>query len=121
MDMTNPKVRDREIQVTQHLQGLEQCLQEFSGLFTPNYPEEDLLKFDVETEAFLADVFGNPSEILEAYALAQTGEAAGWVNLPEEAQEEGAQDVAKESLQQRKRVLERGVAELKNELKKLHK
>lgn len=121
MDMTNPTVRDREIQVTQHLQGLEQRLQEFSGLLTPNYLEEDLLKFDVETEAFLADVFGNPSEILEAYALAQTGEAAGWVNLPEEAQEEGAQDVAKESLQQRKRVLERGVAELKNELKKLHK
>lgn len=121
MDMTNPSVRDREMQVTQHLQKLGQRLQEFGGLFTPNCPEEDLGKFDVETEAFLADVFGNPSEVLEAYVYAQTGEAAGWINLPEEAQEEGVQDVAQESLQQRKRVLERGVAELKAELKKLHK
>lgn len=74
--------------------------------------EQELKTFDVETEALLSEIFGNPSEILEAYAYAQLGEAGAWINLPEEAQLEGEQDVARLSLQQRKGVLEQGLAEL---------
>lgn len=69
-------------------------------------------------ESLLAEVFGNPSDILEAYAYAQLGEAGAWINLQEEAQLEGAQDVARLSIQQRKGVIEQGIAELESRREK---
>ena len=68
--------------------------------------------FDQETDRLISLVFGEASELLEAYEYAQLGEASSLVNLPEEAQEPGAQDVDRESLQQRKRVLESCISEL---------
>jgi CBS domain-containing protein len=69
-------------------------------------------EFDQSTEALISEVFGDSSDMREAYEYAQLGEAASMVNLPEEAQEPGAQDVDRESLQQRKRVLESCISEL---------
>ena len=71
-----------------------------------------LCDFDLGTEELISDVFGETSELLEAYQYAKLAEAASLVNLPEEAQEYGAHDVERESLQQRKRVLDSCISEL---------
>jgi len=71
-----------------------------------------LAEFDQETEQLIGQIFGESSELLEAYEYAQLGEASTLVNLPEEAQEPGAQDLDREGLQQRKRVLESCISEL---------
>ena len=68
--------------------------------------------FDLETERMISEVFGETSEMLEAYEHAQLGEAASLVNWPEEAQEGGAQGSDQESLHLRRRVLESCIAEL---------
>src|SRR6059036_2018070 len=69
-------------------------------------------EFDVETERLLRESLGETSELVEAYEYAQLGEAAGLVNFPDEAPESGAHDVDRESLNQRKRVLESCISEL---------
>ncbi len=71
-----------------------------------------LERFDLETERMISEVFGETSEMLEAYEHAQLGEAASLVNWPEEAQEGGAQGSDQESLHLRRRVLESCIAEL---------
>ena len=91
---------------------LQRQIEKFSNLLLVESSEEDLKAFDFETESILADAFGNPSEVFEAYAYAQLGEAGGLINLEEEAQLDGAQDMVHQSLQQRKGVLAQGLAEL---------
>ncbi len=71
-----------------------------------------LADFDLETERLISEVLGETSELLEAYEYAQLGEAAGLVNLTDEAPEGGGQDSERQSLLQRHRVLESCVAEL---------
>ena len=44
-----------------------------------------LMDFDWETEEIIQKVFGNSSPMMDTYDYAQIGEAAGMVNLPEEA------------------------------------
>ncbi len=75
-------------------------------LLSRRAPDSAWEEFDEGTEALIARAFGEASDQLEAYQYAQTGEAAGIVNLPEEAQESGAVNTFRESLQQRKAVLE---------------
>ena len=74
----------------------------------------NLDEFDVETEQILRNALGNTSELIEAYEYAQLGEAGGLVNFPDEAPEggTGTRNLDRESLNQRKRVLESCVAEL---------
>jgi CBS domain-containing protein len=67
---------------------------------------------DAETERLITEVFGESSEMLEAYAYAQFGDASGLVNLTDEAPEGGGQDSERQSLMQRNRVLESCIAEL---------
>lgn len=71
-----------------------------------------LEEFDLETERLIREALGETSELVEAYEYAQLGEAAGLVNFPDEAPESGAHDVDRESLNQRKRVLESCISEL---------
>jgi CBS domain-containing protein len=66
-------------------------------------------EFDEETEELIAQVFGSASDQVEAYLYAKSGEAA---ILPEEAQETGVHNVERESLQQRRQVLESCLADL---------
>jgi len=75
-------------------------------------PAASLEEFDLATDQLISEVFGEASEMVEAYQYAKLGEASSLVNLPEEAQESGAQDLDRESLQQRKRVLESCICEL---------
>ena len=75
-------------------------------------PSQSLEEFDLETERLISEVLGETSELLEAYEYAQLGEAAGLVNLTDEAPEGGGQDSGRQSLLQRNRVLESCIAEL---------
>ena len=82
-----------------------------------SYPVERLTAswdgFDEQAEEVLIETFGGASEELEAYQYAKLGEAA---IVPEEAQEAGTHNIDRESLHQRKQVLESCLAQL--ELKK---
>ena len=66
-------------------------------------------EFDEMAEELIGQVFGAASDEAEAYLYAKTGESA---LLPEEAQESGAHDTERESLHQRRRVLESCLADL---------
>jgi len=65
--------------------------------------------FDEAAEELISQVFGAASDEAEAYFYAKTGESA---LLPEEAQENGTHDIERESLQQRRQVLESCLADL---------
>lgn len=65
--------------------------------------------FDEAAEDLIGLVFGAASDEVEAYLYAKNGESA---LLPEEAQEHGTHDIERESLQQRRQVLESCLADL---------
>jgi CBS domain-containing protein len=65
--------------------------------------------FDETAEELIGQVFGAASDEAEAYFYAKSGESA---LLPEEAQENGTHDTERESLQQRRQVLESCLADL---------
>jgi CBS domain-containing protein len=94
------------------LERFRQQLAKFQSVLSRRKSSTSLDEFDVATEQLISRVFGEASDLLEAYQYAKLGEAAGLVNLPEEAQEGGAQDIYRESLQQRKRVIESCISEL---------
>ncbi len=75
-------------------------------------PRRDLEEFDQETENLIADVLGETSELLEAYEYAEFGEAAGLVNMTDEAPESAGVESQRQRLLQRSRVLESCIAEL---------
>jgi CBS domain-containing protein len=102
----------RGLFVERDIERLHQQLVQFKPFLSRRGARSSLAEFDQSTEQLLSDVFGESSEILEAYEYAKVGEAASLVNLPEEAQENGTQDLDRESLQQRKRVLESAITEL---------
>ena len=66
-------------------------------------------EFDEAAEELIGQVFGAASDESEAYFYAKNGESA---LLPEEAQESGVHNVERESLQQRRQVLESCLADL---------
>ncbi len=65
-----------------------------------------LMDFDWETEEIIQEVLGSSSPMVDIYDYAQIGEAAGMVNLPEEAPEGVTHATERETLRQRQRVLE---------------
>lgn len=108
---------ERGLFVDRNIDRLNDLLVRFKPFLSRRSNTTKLGDFDMEAEQTLGDIFGKSSDLLEAYEYAKVGEAAGLVNLPEEAQENGAQDVERESLQQRKRVLESAISELDNHRK----
>jgi CBS domain-containing protein len=81
--------------------------------FLKNEPSTaSLNNFDSATEDILIDVFGSASPLLDTYEYAQLGEAAGLMNLPEEAPEGATHHSQRETIRQRQRVLESGIADL---------
>jgi CBS domain-containing protein len=115
----------RGLFVERDVERLQQQLIRFQTFLSRRQPASSLIDFDAATERLISRVFGETSEMLEAYEYAKLGEASSIVNLPEEAQEGGARDIERESLQQRKRVLESCIRELetlrtpKNTLKRV--
>ncbi len=75
-------------------------------------PTRSLDEFDLETERLIADLLGETSELLDAYEYAELGEAAGLVNMTDEAPEGTGMDSQRQCLLQRSRVLESCVSEL---------
>ena len=105
--------QDRTLSLDDDIKQLQRQLATFQDILLQKEAASRLADFDDGVEEQLAEIFGNPSEMLEAYEYAKLGEAAGWMNLPEEAQESGAQDIEEISFKQRTRVLERCIANLK--------
>ncbi|MDQ6735856.1 MAG: CBS domain-containing protein [Nitrospirota bacterium] len=106
----------RSVSLDRSIERLRQQLRELVP-FLSNWRDKDesvLDEFDMLSGKLIRDALGETSEMAETYEYAQFGEAAGLVNFPDEAPEGGAgtRDLARESLNQRKRVLESCVAEL---------
>ncbi|MEK6619184.1 MAG: CBS domain-containing protein [Nitrospirota bacterium] len=102
----------RGLFLNRDIERLQQQLAQFLPFLSRRNATSSLPEFDAATERLIGLVFGDTSELLEAYACAKLGEAASLVNLPEEARESGARNIERESLQQRKRVLESCISEL---------
>ena len=110
---TNPVSQSKTYTMKEaQLDRLHDQVVQFEALLHKGLNEESLKAFDAETEVLLSEIFGNPSDIGEAYVYAQLGEAGAWINLQEEAQADGEQDVKRLSLQQRKGVLDQAIVEL---------
>lgn len=92
--------------VTHDVERFRDLLARFQPLLSRRKPTASLEEFDAEAEALIGEVFGETSDLREAYEYATMGEAAALLNMQEEAQEGGAQDTHRESLQQRKQALE---------------
>ncbi|MEE8125432.1 MAG: CBS domain-containing protein [Nitrospirales bacterium] len=74
---------------------------------------ETLHDFDSKVEEILAEAFGHTSSLLDTYEYAQVGEAAGLLNLEDGGGAEGVTSGStRETIRQRLRVLESGIADL---------
>ena len=71
-----------------------------------------LNEFDSATEEILENAFGSSSPLLDTYDYAQLGEAAGLMNLSEEAPEGTTHQSQRETIRQRQRVLESAIGDL---------
>lgn len=87
-------------------------LAEFAPFLGRGKQTHSLEEFDLETERLIEDLLGQTSDLLHAYEYAELGEAAGLVNMTDEAPEGTGMDSQRQSLLQRGRVLESCVAEL---------
>ena len=81
----------------------------FQPFLSRKRPPITLEEFDEAAEELISQVYGQASDKLEAYYYAKTAESA---LLPEEAQESGTHDIERESLQQRRQVLESCLSDL---------
>jgi len=78
-----------------------------------NEPTEDALhEFDSATGDMLIEAFGSSSPILDTYEYAQVGESAGLLNLTDGGPEGANPGSQRETLRQRQRVVESGIADL---------
>lgn len=112
---------ERGLFVDRNIDRINDLLSRFKPFLSRRSNPAKLGDFDAEVEQTLGEVFGTASDFVETYEYAKVGEAASLINLPEEAQENGAQDVERESLQQRKRVLESAISELEHQRKNADK
>ncbi|MBS0149777.1 MAG: CBS domain-containing protein [Nitrospira sp.] len=87
----------------------KQQLVKFQPFLSRKRTSLSLDEFDESAEELIGQVFGAASDESEAYFFAKSGESA---LLPEEAQESGTHNVERESLHQRRQVLESCLADL---------
>ncbi len=112
MSMTRTTPKRARISLDRSIERLRKQLTELAAYLGKGHPTRSLEEFDLETEHLIADLLGETSELLEAYEYAEFGEAAGLVNLTDEAPESAGADGPRQRLLQRSRVLESCVAEL---------
>ncbi len=103
--LTNTRLT-RRLFLDRDIESLRKQLLRFQPFLSRRKRPISLEEFDEATNRLIGRVFGETSELLEAYEYAKLGEAASLVNAPEEAQESGAHNIERETLQQRKQVLE---------------
>ncbi len=106
---TPPKSR---VSLDRSIERMRKQLAEFAPFLGKGKPTRSLEEFDMETERLIEDLLGQASDLLHAYEYAELGEAAGLVNMTDEAPEGTGMDSQRQSLLQRGRVLESCVAEL---------
>jgi CBS domain-containing protein len=92
-----------------YIERFKQQLVRFQPFLSRRRGATSLEDFDEAAEELISQVFGAASDEAEAYVYAKTGESA---LLPEEAQESGVHNVERESLHQRRQVLESCLADL---------
>ena len=112
MGKAGNKKQNRRAVVTHDVERFRDLLARFQPILARRKPTTSLEEFDAEAEALIGEMFGETSELREAYEYAAMGEAAALLNMQEEAQEGGARDTYRESLQQRKQALESCVVAL---------
>ena len=100
------------ISLDRTIERMRKQLAEFAPFLGRGKPTCSLEEFDLETERLIEDLLGQASDLLHAYEYAELGEAAGLVNMTDEAPEGTGMDSHRQSLLQRGRVLESCVAEL---------
>ena len=101
--MTRSDILDR------YVDRFKQQLVKFQPFLSRRRTSLSLEEFDESAEELIGQVFGAASDESEAYFFAKSGESA---LLPEEAQESGTHNVERESLHQRRQVLESCLADL---------
>jgi CBS domain-containing protein len=102
----------RRLSLDRNIERLREQLAQLAPYLGKGKQTRSLEEFDLETERLISDILGESSELLEAYEYAQLGEAAGLVNLTDEAPESVGLDGQRQSVFQRTRVLESCIAEL---------
>ena len=100
------------VSLDRSIERMRKQLAEFAPFLGKGKPTCSLEEFDMETERLIEDLLGQASDLLHAYEYAELGEAAGLVNMTDEAPEGTGMDSQRQSLLQRGRVLESCVAEL---------
>jgi signal-transduction protein with cAMP-binding, CBS, and nucleotidyltransferase domain len=112
MERRGNERRSRSLLIDRDVERLKQQLARFQPFLSRKATGASLEDFDLLTQRLIGRIFGPSSEFAEAYEYAKVGEAGSLVNMPEEAQEHGARDVYRESLQQRRQVLESCITKL---------
>lgn len=100
------------ISLDRSIERMRKQLAELATFLGKGKPTRSLEEFDLDTERLIGDLLGQTSELLHAYEYAEMGEAAGLVNMTEEAPESIGMDDQRQSVLQRSRVLESCVSEL---------
>jgi CBS domain-containing protein len=108
---TSPKPR---ASLDRNIERMRKQLAEFAPFLGKGKPTRSLEEFDLEAERLIEELLGQTSDLLHAYEYAELGEAAGLVNMTDEAPEGTGMDSERQSLLQRGRVLESCVSELES-------
>ena len=87
MDRMRTTPKKPRVSLDRSIEQLRKQLAEFASFLGKGKPTRSLDEFDFDTERMIADLLGETSESLEAYEYAELGEAAGLVNMPDEAPE----------------------------------
>jgi signal-transduction protein with cAMP-binding, CBS, and nucleotidyltransferase domain len=112
MASTSTNSKKPRLSLDRSIERMRQHLAELSVYVKTGKASRPLEEFDSESERLIAELLGETSALLDAYQYAQLGEAAGLVNMTEEAPESVGLDSERQGLMQRSRVLESCVSEL---------
>jgi len=112
MEIRTSSKSEREGALDKDITRLRQQLDVLKTFLLSEPSPEVLLRFDSAMEDLLEDVFGSSSPLLATYEYAQVGDASGLMNLPDTGTEEANSNSQRETVRQRQRVLESGIAEL---------
>ncbi len=104
---------DRAVSLDQDIQKLRKQLDIIRTFLQTEPSIEVLNEFDSTVEDILTETFGSSAPLLDTYEYAQLGEAVGLMNLPDSGTEEAlTHQSQRETIRQRQRVLESGIADL---------
>jgi len=109
---TRTAPKKQRVSLDRSIERMRKQLSELAQFLGKGRPVRSLEEFDLETERLIGELLGQTSDLLHAYEYAELGEAAGLVNMTDEAPESAGVDGQRQSLLQRSRVLESCVAEL---------